>query len=210
MNTTLEDNKLFQTLLDHDSDDSDDDEPDDNLCLISSEKLTDNYIKLPCGHSFNYGEIYEAVYIQKKTYNPLNQVYLRINELQCPYCRKIHHKLLPFIPHTKYSQRIRGVTGPKQFCMKHMACEWVFKSGKQKGCHCGKEAYKTKYGIYCKTHQTRAAAVTEKISQEIVWTSEMMAYKKYTIPQLKEILHKKKLKKTGNKAALIHRVVSHK
>ena len=91
-----------------------------------------------------------------------------------------------------------------------MACEWVFKSGKQKGCHCGKEAYKTKYGIYCKTHQTRAAAVTENINQEIVWTSEMMAYKKYTILQLKEILHKKKLKKTGNKAALIHRVVSHK
>lgn len=210
MNTTIEDNNLFKMLLDNDSDETEENDKDDNLCLISSEKLTDNYIKLPCGHSFNYESIYDAVHIQKNTYNPLNQVYLRINELQCPYCRKIHNKLLPFIPHTKYSQRKRGVTGPKQFCMKHMECEWVFKSGKQKGCKCCKEAYKTKYGIYCKTHQTRGAAVAENISQEIVWTSEMEAYKKYTIPQLKEILHKKKLKKTGNKATLIHRLVSNK
>ena len=82
MNTTIEDNNLYHQLLNSDEDDSDDDADHDNLCLISFEKLKDNYITLPCNHTFNYDALYDAITIQKKSYNPLNSTYLRINEVQ--------------------------------------------------------------------------------------------------------------------------------
>ena len=208
MNTSIETNKLFNMLLDSESEDEC--LTNENVCLISGEKLTNNNITLPCNHTFNYNSIYDAVIIQKKTYNPLNHVYLRINELQCPYCRTIHNKLLPFIPKKKHTQRVRGVTGPKQFCMKHLTCEWLFKSGKNKGCLCAKEAYKTYDGVFCKKHHIIIDGKTKKITPDLIITPEIEELKKYTVVQLKDILHKKNLKKTGNKLALIHRIVLNK
>ena len=40
------------------------------------------------------------------------------------------------------------------------------------------------------------------------WNQEMEAMKKLTIPQIKDILHKHNLKKTGNKTTLIQRAVT--
>ena len=37
----------------------------DNICLISGELLKEYSVKLECGHTFNYDEIFNEVYQQK-------------------------------------------------------------------------------------------------------------------------------------------------
>ena len=44
-------NDFFKELNEQLSDDKCNDE---NLCLISKEPLEENFVKLPCSHSFNY------------------------------------------------------------------------------------------------------------------------------------------------------------
>ena len=140
---------LFLDLLNNDSDEEED---SNNCCLISKQPLTFNYISLKCGHKFNYESLLEEIIVQKKKRNPLNVTILAINELQCPYCRMIYPKLLPFIPTENYKTPIRGVTAPTHFCMASKECSWKFKSGKRKGECCGKAAYETKDGVFCSTH----------------------------------------------------------
>ena len=43
----------------------DEDENDDNICLISGVPLEDKYITLCCGHKFNYIAIYNEILNQK-------------------------------------------------------------------------------------------------------------------------------------------------
>ena len=40
---------------------------EENICLISNEELTDNFVKLNCGHSFNYLPLYKDLVNQKQT-----------------------------------------------------------------------------------------------------------------------------------------------
>ena len=177
-----------------------------NPCLISKQPLTYNYVTLPCGHKFNYIPLLKEVITQKTTRNPLNITFLNINQIQCPYCRTVHNKLLPFIPTSLYSKRIRGVTAPAIYCIAAKTCSWKFKSGKRKGEICGKEAYENGDGCFCTSHH-KCNKNTEVF---LSWNEEMEDLKKLTIAQLKDILHKEKLKKTGNKTTLIQRIVTYK
>jgi hypothetical protein len=68
-------NKLCENLNDNNT----------NVCLISLEKLDNNYISLKCGHKYNYLPIYNY-YLFK---------YRSINYLDCPYCGKKTYKSLP-------------------------------------------------------------------------------------------------------------------
>jgi hypothetical protein len=47
---------------------------DDNICLISKEKLHPNHITLTCNHKFNYIPIYKEVLYQKTKSNTLYEV----------------------------------------------------------------------------------------------------------------------------------------
>lgn len=204
---------LFFNIL-NDTDDEDDSEIDKNnksgicleKCLISSQPLTDNHITLHCNHKFNYESLLDAIIIQKTGYNSLNTTVLATGQIQCPYCRNIQYGILPFIPTNKHSNRIRGVTAPNILCMPHMKCTWCIQSGSKKGSLCGADAYKGPLGVFCSTHHKKM----EKKEKFLSWNSEMEEMKKLTIPQIKEILHKNKLKKTGNKTTLIQRAVTFK
>ena len=188
---------------------NDSDSDDDNeLCLISSSKLIDNYITLHCNHKFNYIPLLRAVTIQKTKKNPYNSTSLTFYQIQCPYCRAIQNNLLPFIPSKENISRVHLVTGPEYFCMNHMYCTWKFKSGGKKGMECGKSAYKGECGIFCKRHHLLKKKLIH--APEIEWTDEMESYKKYTIVHLKAMLREKKLKISGNKSSLICRLVSNK
>ena len=118
----------------------------------------------------------------------------------------MHSKLLPFIPIENNKFPIRGVTAPKHFCMDLHKCTRQFKSGKRKGECCGKPAYENKNGVFCSIHHKCI------IPKEFVlsWNEEMESLKKYKVVELKDILHKHNLKKTGNKACLITRIVTNK
>ena len=57
-------------------------ESDDNVetCLISGDKLEDNFVKLECNHKFNYKDIYNEVHKQKTQpwHSEINKVKLQV------------------------------------------------------------------------------------------------------------------------------------
>ena len=72
-------------------------EDNNDICLLSNDKLTINYITLPCNHKFNYIPLYNELYELKinRKYNYYDKFKLRDNQIMCPYCRTVHHFLLP-------------------------------------------------------------------------------------------------------------------
>ena len=78
--------------------DEEDNNNDDDICLITNEKLTDKFIKLNCGHKFNYIPLYNDLINYKFKYNNMESHHnkLKFNELRCPYCRNKQVGLLPY------------------------------------------------------------------------------------------------------------------
>ena len=125
---------------------------EENNCLISQQKIDDfNIVKLPCGHTFDYINLYNEVKSQKLHYNVnVNNYY---NGFNCPYCRKRYNKILPYyeidgierMPAINYNKNMDRV-------LELHTCKWEFKSGKSKGNLCGKACNKYKAGSYCENH----------------------------------------------------------
>jgi hypothetical protein len=69
-----------------------------DLCLISNLPLKDCFVKLKCGHKFNYEPLYKDIFNHKKRFNNLEQSKnkLGLQQIRCPYCRNIQNELLPF------------------------------------------------------------------------------------------------------------------
>ena len=90
----------------------DDDDDDENICLITNTKLKNNFVKLVCGHKFNYKSIFNEVKNQKKYWNHYETQKLKENEIKCPYCRTIQTGLLPrFVNALPYGNLL-----PRIFC----------------------------------------------------------------------------------------------
>jgi hypothetical protein len=85
-------NELYKSL------DTDDILDDENVCLITNEPLTDNFVQLVCGHKFNYIPIYNDIKNHKQKFNRLESYLnqLKVDEIRCPYCRNKQKGLLPF------------------------------------------------------------------------------------------------------------------
>jgi hypothetical protein len=178
--------------------------PDENVCLISKEGLTDNFITLPCKHTFNYIPLYKEVILQKISPNSLETSRLLPHQIRCPYCRLIVHNLIPYIPLNNV-EKITNVNHPFSKCMKHLDCDQKLKNGKL----CSKPAYKENGQIYCQKHWIKIKEKKEK--KFIEWTEEMEKYSKNkTIIYLKQILREKGLKVGGTKKELIIRIINNK
>lgn len=81
-------------------DDKEDSQKDeDNICLISNEELTSNFVKLKCGHKFNYLPLYKDIINHKNKFNSMEMTSstVRKEQIRCPYCRSIHNNLLPYV-----------------------------------------------------------------------------------------------------------------
>jgi hypothetical protein len=101
---------------------------DDNICLISKEKLHPNHITLKCNHKFNYMPIYKEVLYQKTKSNTMYEVTkLQPYQIKCPYCRTVNNKLLPFIPYpsVKLAKNIHS-TGSD--CIPATKCSYIIKT----------------------------------------------------------------------------------
>jgi len=172
-------------------------EEEEEVCLITNEKLEENNIKLCCGHKFNYMSLYNEV-VYQKTRKLLDNSQLKLNEIKCPYCRRITGKLLPFYKY--YSVKpIRGVTCTEVDSIKLYECEHI-KNGKK----CLKSGCKTGNGILCNKHLTY-----KKADEEIIKNMEdcfYKTYKKKNLKDLKEELRNYKLKISGKKEELINRL----
>lgn len=195
-----------------------------NYCLITQEPLTINYIKLPCGHKFNYFPLYKEISIQKKNSTSANAfeiIKLNINEMKCPYCRLKIDKILPYIPlytdeddGKNIIERINGINSPERYCMKHKDCSWIFKQGKDEGTKCLKNAYYRNNinDAYCDMHWKKIDIKNNEKVETIdkdttIWTDEMTKYSKTkSIDELKNILRKEFYKVGGNKKELVIRI----
>jgi len=120
---------------------------DDNICMITQQPLQEHYIQLNCKHKFNYKPLYQEVYYQKIT-KPVNEtVRLKINEFKCPYCRNIELNLLPPSPFDDL-KNLKGVNHPLKYCNLPNVCDYILKSGKNKGEKCNKKCLNQ----YCIKH----------------------------------------------------------
>ena len=115
-------------------------------CLISGDKLEDNFVKLECNHKFNYKDIYNEVHKQKTQpwHSEINKV--KTTQLKCPYCRNIQTGLLPY--RDGYS-KVKYVNWPPSLMMLPDECSYLFASGKRKGQSCSKKCN----GKYCLSHE---------------------------------------------------------
>ena len=70
--------------------DKEENNDDENKCLITNQLLTDKYVTLNCGHKFNYIPLYHDIVNHKNKFNKMEGSIskLNINEIRCPYCRK--------------------------------------------------------------------------------------------------------------------------
>ena len=102
-------------------------------CLISGEKLEINNVCLPCNHKFNYEYLYNEVVNQKSNKNHNEITHLLKNEIKCPYCRKIHKKLLPYNKDFVY---VKNVMNKEEKVNK---CVAIIKSGPNKGKVCNRK-----------------------------------------------------------------------
>ena len=169
------------------------------LCLISNEPLEKNYIKLPCNHKFNYKPILYAVIENSQIKYNLNK-----NQIKCPYCKSIHiNKVLPYHPllvKTKY----KNVNWPQNNIICNIndasltTCSYIYKSGKNKGSFCNKNAYwgychrHIKYlnEPLCKKVPKNNVVDIDKINLKTIGTDEL---KKMTVISLKKLAkHNKK------------------
>lgn len=177
-------------------------------CLISNKELTkDNSIQLSCRHKFDYVSLFKEVKSFKENY----QNYLRVNELRCPYCRKIQNKLLPFIPDKVY-ERFHGVNSPERYTMMPHNCQYVFKSGKNKGLMCNKACY----GELCKNHKKMKESKQNKPDQDVIVQNIISKMKnkqeinldRYTMVVLKKVAKTLRLKNYSklNKKDLIIKI----
>ena len=86
----------------------------DDACLITNEPLTDKFVTMECGHKFNYIPLYNDLFKQKYFTNVMEEVKLQVNQIRCPYCRKVTNNLIPFyenfcILNDVYVRKIIGV-----------------------------------------------------------------------------------------------------
>ena len=96
-----------------------------NMCLITYEILDPFHVTLECGHSFNYEPLYQEVLRQKGRVGMHHYFEkIGINQIKCPYCRKMNNALLPFIGNTPHPniKRLIGINAPASMCMAGVLC----------------------------------------------------------------------------------------
>lgn len=73
-------------------------EQDNNLCLITNQQLADKFVKLNCGHKFNYGPLFLDLKNHKQKFNGMegSSGKLATDEIRCPYCRTKQKGVLPY------------------------------------------------------------------------------------------------------------------
>ena len=154
----IEDNINFYDEINNFSDEEENMiDSNENICLISQKPLNNNSVKLQCGHHFNLTDLYKEVCNQKlnkKKSLDTRIIRLRENEFLCPYCRSKQTKLLPNIKSIEHSINfVNGVNCPSKYCMDYFSCEYIFKSGKNKGLACNKcGIYNSNNQIFCSKH----------------------------------------------------------
>ena len=146
MNYILEGNINFSDELIKLLSKEEDNNNNSDICLISGEILTNNFITLDCGHKFNYDSLFFELKNQKKD-NRYETQKTSNNQIKCPYCRNNHTGILPWYDGYK---KIKYVNWSGINVKVSVKCQAILKSGKRKGEKCG---CNIKFGNYCGKHK---------------------------------------------------------
>ena len=123
-----------------------------DICLLSHQPLSDNYVTLPCNHKFNYLDLYNEIYNLKHAgfkYKYCQN--LSSETIRCPYCRKKYKQSLPFIPLYNLPCNKQIFSNKNKLSLYN--CAYKNKSGKHKNELCNNcYAFKSQLGIYCNKH----------------------------------------------------------
>ena len=155
-NYIIEDNIDFYAELEKELHKENNVNNNSKVCLLTKNELSNFNIKLSCGHSFNYIPLYNEIKVQKnKNINYKDIIRLRKNEFKCPYCRNVEKNLIPYVDFEGV-EKIVGVNSSKKLTYNYFPCDYVLKSGKQKGNKCCSFVYNNTNCIdgkyYCKKH----------------------------------------------------------
>ena len=126
-------------------------EYNEDICLISKEKLEENHITLPCSHKFNYLPLYKEICSQKTKQQPLEITRLQFHQIKCPYCRTIINGLLPYQNRIDIKKK-NGVNYPIKYSLPFYKCNWKYKNGNLKGTECNESAGLYDNKCYCNKH----------------------------------------------------------
>lgn len=85
---------FYKGLLEDDNNNQD----EDNNCLITNLPLSDKFVTLSCGHKFNYVPLYNDIFNHKQKFNVMESSVssLKPGEIRCPYCRNKQQGVLPY------------------------------------------------------------------------------------------------------------------
>ena len=148
-----DENELFNLLLAKAMLNEEENEDEEEICLISNEKLGKYKITLPCNHSFNYVALYNEILNQKNNWIKIKHIShletqkLGSYQIKCPYCRNIHNGLIPYIK-IDGVKKLKYINHPMSKVIHINSCKYEFKSGKRKGEWCGKNCLNE----YCVNH----------------------------------------------------------
>ena len=154
-------NMYLMKLISDDNNESDIN--NDNKCLITNDELNENYVKMNCGHHFNYIPLINEFINQKLKDSQYEVTRLRQFELKCPYCRSIQKGTIPYYP-TLFNEKIRGINWPpSKLCLTNY-CKAIFKSGKRKGEMCNKKCFND----FCKRHSKTNSSSNKQANNQVL------------------------------------------
>lgn len=119
MKYTIDGNIDFFAELYKSLDEKDDiKDTDEGKCLITQEPLNDKFVKLKCGHTFNYIPLFKDILAHKYLYNNSEDMHSKLlpNEIRCPFCRKKQYDVLPYYEELGLD-KIKGVNEPAYFSL---------------------------------------------------------------------------------------------
>lgn len=166
-----------------------------DVCLITNEKLMDKYVKLECGHTFNYVPLYKDIFNHKTKFNYMESTAnrLQMDELRCPYCRFKQKGLLPYYEELEL-QKVYGVNSYQKedtYFSDHSRCNYV---------NCTKKGNcRFRYKFYCFTHVKIVKNEYELQLKEKKELKEKKMQEKETKKKLKEEEKQKKLEEKQKK-----------
>ena len=180
-----------------------------DLCLITNQPLENHYVKMNCGHKFNYIPLYKYLINYKQKFNSMenSKQKLDINEIRCPYCRFRQSELLPYYDDIVGVKKINGINNEfikniYNIGIKNPCCSYKIQDVSTNTFFpCGKyftgqlpDKYKEKdQGYFCHSHikkiiQTIEKEEKEKMKKQImIEKQKLMEQKNKAKEELKKI-----------------------
>jgi hypothetical protein len=175
----------LKNMLNHSEVGEDENEDQDNSCLLTKEPLQNIHIVLACGHKFNYVPLYREVIAQKTIGLSSTGYYtshsLKRNEIKCPYCRNVQDKLLPYLEYDGVKKTV-NVNYPAKLSMTSQPCTYCTysvnlnskKSKKNDSCkECAIEYHNGTY--VCKKHYELSLTTPDPVDTNTTESSPISA-----------------------------------